>query len=371
MNKFAQKVTSLAYIYLILSAQHIDAARVRQRDKAAHASRQSQEVMKAMQQMEEAVQEIDEIESEGQASYEWVGRWATKCSDREKDFLTGQKALNAQYDKAMEDGQMSTMESGRVALKAYSISKTLSKATKSGCEWVNDKSMDSPAMKEMLVKTLKSNKCVPVAVAFLEKAFAANESPDEARAKAEKIMFSMDCELPSEESGADSEAAAAEANPFDIEEEAEAGALSEVQEFKKSLKAGNQTSLVETKSSQQIVIVLMVFMGFFLAAALSSLACVLKSGILALHLTLMFLPIKLLFKLALGSSSIQDLRTEFQQIMKPFFHVIFTGCLVVQTFVWAAVTPFFPPAGAGGVVGSVYWGPWVRRVIAGNETVAK
>ena len=103
-------------------------------------------------------------------------------------------------------------------------------------------------MNRILAKTMKENKCFGAAVEFLEKARAAGESPDEAKVNARKIMLSVDCKRPNEDSALSAQKSFQEL--ASMEEAAEAGALGEIQEFKKSLGARkkNQTSLVETNS---------------------------------------------------------------------------------------------------------------------------
>jgi hypothetical protein len=334
MNLFAKKITSLTYIWLILSAPAINAARVKQQYDAYDAarttldarqdSRQSQELR---QEMVEAMQEIDQINSEhlsanmGQTSY-WGESWAT-CDDELEDFLRRQKKMEARYENGMKDGDMSAMESGRVSLKAFSVASTLSKASKKGCDWVTNKSVDSSSMNRILAKTMKEQKCLGAAKEFLEKAHAAGESPDEAKVKAQKIMLSMDCKVPSEDKAAAQKSFQQLAR---MEEAAEAGALSEIQEFRRSLDAGKQTALVESDSSAVVLAPIAVLVYFFTVWLAYALTCTVIYSVLATLLSMVFLALKAAFKFALGYTSGGDFQAELGQIMKPFFTIIATGC---------------------------------------------
>merc|ERR1719487_28373 len=106
--------------------------------------------------------EINQIKSEhqemGQTSY-WGESWAT-CSQREDDFQRRQKKMQARYEKVMEDGELSGMDAGWVALKAVSVASTLSKAAKNGCEWVTNKSINASFMYPILADSLKKNNCL-------------------------------------------------------------------------------------------------------------------------------------------------------------------------------------------------------------------
>ena len=362
MNQVAKKITSFYYIWLVLSAPGFNAARVKQHFNAARANKvsareDSRQSQKLLQEMEEAMQEINQIKSEhlfadmGQASY-WGESWAS-CSDRLEDFKRREKKMEARYDNAMKDGEMSGMEAGRVALKAYSVASTLSAASKSGCEWVTNTSIESSSMNKIMAETMEEQKCFDAAKEYLEKARAANDNPDEAIVNANKIMLSMDCKLPSasiEEQQKSSHELAV------MEETAEAGALSEIQEFKKRLDAGKQTSLVETNLSQQVVPVLTVLIYFLITWFQYALVCTVVYTVIATLLTMVFLALKAAFKFVLGLSSTADFQTEMGQIMKPFFTIIATGCSAYFSMLTGV---FLALAGGGelalwlGVAGSV------------------
>ena len=271
------------------------------------------------------MQEIDQITSEGQSSY-WGESWAS-CDDELQDFVRRQKKMEARYDTAMEDGGMSAMESGRVFLKAYSVASTLSKASKKGCEWVTNKSIDSSSMDRIMAKTMKEQKCVGAAKDVLEKAMAAGESPDEAKVKAQKIMLSVDCKVPKEDIV---EAQKSFKQLAKMEEAAEAGALSEIQKFKSSLDAGPQASLVETDSGVVPVAVLLYWLLFCFTYAMW---CTVVYTVLATLLTMVFLGLKAAFKFALGYSSGADFQAEMGQIMKPMFTLVATGCAALGSTV--------------------------------------
>lgn len=375
MNQFAKKITSLTYIYLVLSAPEINAARVKQHYNAARAnagqnSGLSQELL---QDMEEAMQEIEQIKSEylsadmGQASY-WGESWAS-CDDRQADFMRRQEKMEKRYDNAMKDGEMSAMDAGRVSLKAFSVASTLSTASKSGCEWVTNKSIDSSSVKRIMEKTMKEQKCLGPAKEFLEKARAAGEDPEEAKVKAQQILMSVDCKVPT---GVGEETQKSFQQLAKMEETAEAGALGEIQEFKKSLDGGKQTSLVETNSGVFFISVLVNFLMLWFFYAL---VCTVVYTVIATILTMVFLAIKAVFKLALGYTSSGDFMAEMGQIMKPFFTIVATGCAAFHAYFWGVILAIFGGGelalwmGLTGAVGSLVTGgkSLVNQAVASAE----
>jgi len=350
MNSFAKKTTSLIYIYLVISAPEINAARVKQHFNAAHAntvnarqdSGQSQELA---QEMEEAMLEIDQIKSEhlfadmGQTSY-WGESWAT-CSDRKEDFMRRQQKLEARYDKGVENGELSAMETGRIALKAYSVASTLSTASKAGCEWVTNESVDSSSIRNIMTKTMKQNKCLDAAKEYVEKARVDNVNPDEAKANMVKIMLSVDCKLPTEIT---EDAPKSFKELAAREEKAENGALREIQQFRASLNAGRQTSLVESAQSQQVITeAITIFLFAASVLFMHFLVCIVAASVIATMLTMIFLLLKAVFKVALGYSSTTDFQAEMGLIMKPFLTLVATGCTAWYAF-------------ASGVLGSIFMG---------------
>jgi len=355
MNQLAKKITSLTYIWLVLSAPAINAARVKQQydayDEARttlDAGQDSHQSQEFRQEMVEAMQEIDQINSEhlsanmGQTSY-WGESWAT-CDDELEDFLRRQKKMEARYENGMKDGTMSAMESGRVSLKAFSVASTLSKASKKGCEWVTNKSIDSSSMYRILAKTMKEQKCLGAAKEFLEKAHAAGESPDEAKVKAQQIMLSMDCKVPDEDKAAAQKSFQQLAR---MEEAAEAGALGEIQEFRRSLDAGKQTALVESSSDAAVLAPVAVLFYFFTIWLVYALSCTVVYSVLATLLTMVFLALKAAFKYALGYTSEVDFQSELGQIMKPTSTIIATGCFTFSA-VGSSLIITLISAGTGG-----------------------
>jgi len=255
--------------------------------------------------------------------------------------------MEARYDNSMKDGDMSAMEVGRVSLKAFSAASTLSSASKKGCEWVTNKSIDSSSTSRMIAKTMKEQKCFAASIKFLEKARVAGDDPEEAKVKAQKIMLSVDCKLPSEDSALPAQKSLQELAR--MEEAAEAGALSEIQEFKKGLTAGKQTSLVETKSGVGVVVSVIAFLMFWFGYAL---ACTVALTVLATLLTTVFLVIKAAFKFALGLSSVVDFNAEIGSIMKPMFTILTTGCFAFSSLYWGSALSTL--ALNGGLVGGAH-----------------
>lgn len=349
MSPFLCKIKAVTYIYLLLSAQVINAARVK---KHFHAVGAGQELQ---QEAQEVMAEIDQIESDYKLEHHgtWGESWKT-CSGRLEDFKRHQTKMQARYDKAMEDGTMSSMEATKIALKSFAVASTLSKATKSGCDWVTNTSMDVSSMQQTMAKSMKQHPCSDAAKDYLKKAQADNVNKDEVEANVMKIMFSVDCKLPS----ATIEEVQKPFHELAVEEEsAEAGAFREVQQVQASLAEGNQTSLLEStlidlegdegeggrgkggkggKGGQVAVVVtipaLALFAYFWFPVLFSlfvaAMTCIVQFSLMAMILTLIFLVIKNLFKAVLGLQHGGTGRQFCKAIYSPqFYSIISLGCL--------------------------------------------
>jgi len=337
MNQFLKKINALAYIYLVLSVPAINASRVKRHDVAAAVAQD------LVQEAKQAMEEINQIGHE--ETTQWG--WAT-CAEREEQFTSRQKEMQAGYEKAMEDGKVSGMEAGRVAVKLYAVSSTLSKASKSGCEWVTDHSADTSPMQKTFATAKKHHPCQDAVQDYLEKAKADGVSANEANANAFAILLSMDCKLPSAKPDQVSEASPFHQKPLDelvVEEEtAETGAAHELQEFQDRLADGNQTSLLQlsrevgpddragqTAIAASVGFLLLVYAFPVLLEILIAMAiCVATTWALAAFLTFLFIMLKKVFKMLLGVPGASfEFRKEWTGAIesKEFVGIVGLGCI--------------------------------------------
>jgi len=333
MQQFGKTITSLAYIYLIVSVHPINAARIKQAQKQATSFAESQQMVqemdREMMQMETELSnlEVNQIMSQHKSQY-WGESWAT-CDERLEDFKRREARMALKYDRAMEDGVASTMEIGSVALSAFSVAWTLRSASKNGCDWACTKGGDAMGTDKLLNKTLARHPCLEAAKKYVKEAQATGSTPEKAAEGAMKILFTKDCKMPTE-SAPEPEKTFKEQGA--LEEQAEDAALQLVQEFQAKAK---QTSLVEAGASRELSQMLDVFLVLFVYYInfwfLMTLECSVAYGILATILTAIFTGFKALFRYAMGYASSDDLFAEFAGTAKTAVVATSVGCSTVSS----------------------------------------
>lgn len=225
-------LVSIAYIYFILSASPLNAARLKAVNVLASELGESQELMKELQKLAEAHATLEKgSKAASNSSAQYIGETWASCTQREADFERRAKKVQARYDTVKADKDVTINENGWVLLKAYSLVQTYLTAKKQGCDWVHNKDLKSTFPADMLEEMKQHMPCYDDAMAALEGGDKLNQ--DEAAIKSIKILISDDCK------------AGYVSSPASTKDLAQAEAFEEKEEHKATEASKQLTELLE------------------------------------------------------------------------------------------------------------------------------
>lgn len=181
----SQQLVSLAYIYLILSADPINAFRLKAVDGGM--VRESEALFEEFEALsrEHAMME-EALKSGVNSTEEYIGESWASCAQRKIDFERRERQVKERYD-GLQKEEGSVSEAGWMLLKAYSLVQTYLRAKKQGCDWVHDKKEGAVTI-EMLDDMKTHMPCYDDALATLE-----GQDKDAAAVKSLSILLSEDC----------------------------------------------------------------------------------------------------------------------------------------------------------------------------------
>jgi hypothetical protein len=139
------------------------------------------------------------------ATDEYIGESFATCDMLQNDFVRRTEKMKDRYERANEDGQISIAEGAWVMLKVRSVTKTLSRAERKKCEWVEQEkgensepqsAVDLTALKQFVGMTSLGNPCFRNAEAHLKEASNADAAGQESAVLgAMTILLSDDCKV--------------------------------------------------------------------------------------------------------------------------------------------------------------------------------